>query len=121
MRKRNNSVEWIIANTINETAQGDPTALAARIVAALGNAGYEITPDQFGSQPFDELKPEMRPQDTYGDGRDWTFETSEHGGAEPDTMPEAIKATDAQGRWAIYVPLTRNGKIVVPRLGELRR
>ena len=67
-----------------------------------------------GSQPFDELTPEMRPQDHYGDGRDWTFRTGEHGGDEPDNM-QTIKATDAAGRWAIYVPLTRGGKIVVPR------
>jgi len=26
-----------------------------------------------GSQQFDELTPEKRPQDTYGDGRDWTL------------------------------------------------
>ena len=57
----------------------------------------------------------MRPQDTYGDGRDWKFETSEHGGDEPDNMPQAITATDPAGRWAVYVPLTRGGKIVVPR------
>jgi hypothetical protein len=31
-------VERIIANTINETARGDPDALAARIVAALAEA-----------------------------------------------------------------------------------
>ena len=68
-----------------------------------------------GSQPFDELAPDMRPQDTYGDGRDWTFKTSEHGGDEPDNMLQIIKATNAAGRWAIYVPLTRGGKIVVPR------
>ena len=43
----------------------------------------------------------MRPQDRFGDGR-------------PDNMPQTIKATDATGRWAIYVPLTRGGKIVVP-------
>jgi hypothetical protein len=115
VKEQNNSVEWIIANTINETAQGDPDALAARIIAALENAGYQIGPDELGSQPFDELKPSMRPQDIHGDGRDWTFETSEHGGDEPDTMPQAIRATDALGRSAIYVPLTRNGKIVVPR------
>jgi hypothetical protein len=30
-------------------------------------------------------------------------------------MPQAIRATDAEGRWAIYVPLTLGGKIVVPR------
>ena len=48
-------------------------------------------------------------------GRDWTFKTSEHGGGEPDNMPQAIRATDETGRWAIYVPLTRGGKIVIPR------
>jgi hypothetical protein len=57
----------------------------------------------------------MRPQDLFGDGRDWTFMTGEHGGDEPDNMPQTIKATDAAGRWAIYVPLTRGGKIVVPQ------
>jgi hypothetical protein len=57
----------------------------------------------------------MRPQDIYGDGRDWKFETSEHGGDEPDNMPQAIRATDPAGRWAVYVPLTRRGNIVVPR------
>jgi hypothetical protein len=29
-------------------------------------------------------------------------------------MPQAIEAKDATGRWAVYVPLTRGGKIVVP-------
>jgi hypothetical protein len=38
------AVVRIIANTINETARGDPDALAARIVAALGEAGYRIVP-----------------------------------------------------------------------------
>jgi hypothetical protein len=38
------AVERIIANTINETARGDPDALAARIVAALAEAGYRIVP-----------------------------------------------------------------------------
>jgi len=115
------AVEQIIADTINETARGDPDGLSARIVAALAVGGYRIVPANgmedtaLGSQPFDELTPEMRPQDNHGDGRDWRFETSEHGGDEPDNMPQAIKATDATGRRAIYVPLTRGGKIVVPR------
>ena len=115
------AVEWIIANTINETARGDPAALAARIVAALAAAAYGIVPANgiediaLGPQPFDELTREMRPQDPFGDGRDWTFRTGEHGGDEPDNMPQTIRATDAAGRWAIYVPLTRGGKIVVPR------
>ena len=36
------AVERVIANTINETARGDPDALAARIVAALAEAGFRI-------------------------------------------------------------------------------
>ena len=36
------AVERIIANTINETARGDPDALAARIVADLAEAGFRI-------------------------------------------------------------------------------
>jgi len=116
------AVERIIANTINEAARGDPAELATHIVAALERGGYHIatiTPGTedtaLGPQPFDELTREMRPQDLHGNGKDWKFETSEHGGDEPDNMPQAITATDPQGRWAIYVPLTRGGKIVVPR------
>jgi hypothetical protein len=130
MSERDTSqIEWIIANTINQEARGDPDALAVRIVAALADAGYRIAPvnvipilplrgaedTALGSQPFDELTREMRPQDTYGDGRDWTFRTCEHGGDEPDNMPQAIEAVDTAGRWAIYVPLTRGDGIVVPR------
>ena len=87
----------------------------------MAEAGYSIVlangieDTAIGPQPFDKLTREMRPQDRFGDGRDWTFRTGEHGGDEPDNMPQTIKATDATGRWAIYVPLTRGGKIVVPR------
>ena len=115
------TVERIIANTINETARGDPDALAARIIATLAEADFRIVSANgiedtaLGPRPFDELTREMRPQDHFGDGRDWTFRTGEHGGDEPDNMPQTIKASDAAGRWAIYVPLTRGGKIVVPR------
>jgi hypothetical protein len=59
--------------------------------------------------------PTFRSPHPYGDGRGWTFRTGEHGGDEPDNMPQTIKATDAAGRSAIYVLLTRGGKIVVPR------
>jgi hypothetical protein len=38
------AVERIIANTINETARGNPDALAARIVAGLGEGGFRIVP-----------------------------------------------------------------------------
>jgi hypothetical protein len=40
------------------------------------------------------------------------FETMEHGGEYPDTMPQAIKLIDAEGRSRIYVPITQNGKLV---------
>ena len=36
----------------------------------------------------------------------------EHGGEYPDTMPQAIKLIDAEGRSRIYVPITHNGKVV---------
>jgi hypothetical protein len=58
----------------------------------LAEAGYRIAAVNLakdtatGRQPFEELTPEMRPQDTYGDGRDWTFRTGEHGGDEPDNI-----------------------------------
>ena len=36
----------------------------------------------------------------------------EHGGEYPDTMPQAIKLIDAEGRSFIFVPITHNGKVV---------
>jgi hypothetical protein len=43
MSEANSAVaQRIIANTINETARGDPDDLAARIVAALTEAGFRI-------------------------------------------------------------------------------
>src|SRR5215472_14326818 len=115
------AVEQIIADTINETARGDPDGLSARIVAALAVGGYRIVPANgmedtaLGSQPFDELTPEMRPQDNHGDGRDWRFETSEHGGDEPD-YNAANDQGDRCGRALgdLRAP-GRGGKIVVPR------
>ncbi len=65
-------------------------------------------------QRFKELTETMRLQDPHGDGAGLRFETGEHGGDYPDTMPQVITVTDAQGRWAVYVPLRVGGKIVVP-------
>ena len=31
---------------------------------------------------------------------------------DPDTMPQAIKLIDAEGRSCIYVPITQDGKVV---------
>jgi hypothetical protein len=40
----------------------------------------------WNGQVFDVLKPEDRPQDEWMDGRSLRFETSEHGGAEPEVI-----------------------------------
>lgn len=61
---------------------------------------------------FEELTPEKRPQDPRLDGRGLRFETMEHGGEYPDTMPQAVKLIDAEGRSCIYVPITQDGKVV---------
>ncbi|MFK4537286.1 hypothetical protein ABIF96_003077 [Bradyrhizobium ottawaense] len=40
------------------------------------------------------------------------METKEHAGEYPDRMPQVIEVTDAEGRKAAYVPLSRDGKVV---------
>ena len=62
---------------------------------------------------FEEMTPEKRPQDhPRRDGRALRFETSEHGGEYPDTMPQAVKLIDAEGRSCIYVPISQDGRVV---------
>jgi hypothetical protein len=60
---------------------------------------------------------EKRSQDPSMDGRDmrfhgYTIETQEHAGEYPDTMPQLIEVTDAEGNKAAYVPLSKDGKVV---------
>jgi len=47
---------------------------------------------------FAEMTPEKRPQDPHMDGRAYCLRNDEHGGEYPDTMPQAIKLLDADGR-----------------------
>jgi hypothetical protein len=61
---------------------------------------------------FEELNPEKRPQDPHLNGAGLQFETLEHGGEYPDTMPQAVRITDTEGRSCIYVPVTVNGRVV---------
>ena len=56
----------------------------------------------------DRMKPAGRMSPS---GTGLRFKTLDHGG-ESDTMPQAMKLTDAQGRSCIYVPITQNGKVV---------
>jgi len=44
---------------------------------------------------FAELTLEKRPQDPHLDGTGLRFETMEHGGEYPDTMPPAVRQFDA--------------------------
>ena len=61
---------------------------------------------------FRPLAPDNRPQDPYLDGTSLKFETLEHGGEYPDTMPQAIRLTDAEGRACVYVPIQIDGRVV---------
>ena len=71
-----------------------------------------------GQQPdLPHMRSDERPQDEHLDGRDMRFHgyrvrTLEQGGEYPDTMPQAIEATDSAGRQALYVPLSNDGKVV---------
>jgi hypothetical protein len=66
----------------------------------------------FITHNYEEMTPDKRPQDSDMDGEGWTFELLDHGGEYPDAMPQAIRATDPQGRQCMYVPITVEGKVV---------
>jgi hypothetical protein len=61
---------------------------------------------------FPLLPPEKRPQDPHMNGKGLRFETLDHGGEYPDTMPQAVRVTDPQGRSCLYLPATQDGKVV---------
>jgi hypothetical protein len=61
---------------------------------------------------FPLLPPDKRPQDPNGNGRGLRFETLDHGGEYPDTMPQAVRVTDLHGRSCLYLPTTQDGKVV---------
>src|SRR4051812_11410928 len=78
---------------------------------------------------FEEMTPEKRPQDPCGDRTGLVFETLEHGGEYPDTMPQAIRVTDTEDRVSGPIELRdTNGNIlatqtrtVLCRCGASRR
>jgi hypothetical protein len=61
---------------------------------------------------FAEMTPEKGPQDPDMNGTCLRSETKEHGGEYSDTMPQAIKLIDAEGRSCIYVSITQDGRLV---------
>ncbi|MEN3290330.1 MAG: hypothetical protein V7634_4630 [Bradyrhizobium sp.] len=111
-------------------AERDRTTKVIELRAALDRG--ELTSN---SPPRNEQEPDLppvdpkdRPQDEYLDGRDMRFhgykiETLEQGGEYPDTMPQAIEVTDAEGRKTLYVPLSRDGNVVhsAPLIDALKR
>jgi len=61
------------------------------------------------------MKPTHRFQElAAANARTWMaglrFETLDHAENIADTMPQAIKLIDAEGRSCIYAPITQNGK-----------
>ena len=87
------------------SASSDAKASAAAVIKWINRRSLN-------GQIFDVLEPEDRPRDTYGDGRSLRFITCEH---DEMTMLQAIQVRDAEGRWAVYVPLEINGKMVRPQ------
>lgn len=66
----------------------------------------------YRGQNYETMTEEKRPQDPGMGGAGWKFQTLEHGGKYPDSMPQVIRATDAEGRSCVYVPVTVHGEVV---------
>jgi hypothetical protein len=76
-----------------------------------GRRSWRSPPANSAEPPLPPMPEEKRPQDPGMDGRGlraegYAIETREHAGEYPDTMPQLIEVTDAEGRKAAYVPLT---------------
>lgn len=63
---------------------------------------YDEWVDNQGQTEFRPIEPSDMPQDPDGLAQGWRFEVLEHGGSEPDAMPQWIEATDGAGRNAIF-------------------
>jgi hypothetical protein len=75
---------------------------------------------------FPLLPPDRRPQDPNLDGAGLIFEALDHGGEYPDTMPQAIRLTDAQMRWVgpaytSLLPKTEKSSTLTPRCSRMMR
>ncbi|MDA9396262.1 hypothetical protein WN73_37745 [Bradyrhizobium sp. CCBAU 45394] len=82
-----------------------------------GHPSWSSPPRKAADLNLPPMLPEQRPQGPSMDGSDmrlegYRVETREHAGEYPDTMPRVIEVSDAEGRKAAYVPLSRDGKVV---------
>jgi len=87
-------------------------AAAGNKTSSMATAEVEEGRTMTLTHAYEEMAPEKRPQDPHLDGTGLRFKTLDHGGEYPDTMPQAIKLIDAEGRSCIYLPITQNGKVV---------
>src|SRR5436305_11385543 len=71
--------------------------------------------------PAEELPPEERPQDPYGEGSGLRIGVLEYGGEYADNMPHSIRLTDFEGRSCIYVPIMVEGRVVDSKRFTLER
>lgn len=117
-------------NNLLDVLDRDQVVAAVEELARRGEAVDELrrllksgapswsSPPRISVEPdLPPMPPDKRPQDPAMDGSDMRFEgyrveTREHAGEYPDTMPQVIEVTDAEGRKAAYVPLSRDGKVV---------
>jgi hypothetical protein len=102
---------------VEELEQRGETVAELRRLLDRGAPAWSSPPRNSVEPDLPPMPPERRPQDPTMDGKDMRFEgyqveTREHAGEYPDTMPQLIEVTDADGRKATYVPLSRDGKVV---------
>src|SRR5258705_3219691 len=117
-----NNKTWSMAASTNDVTPwrdaGDQRLRQTRVRLIAGRQALGTVEVEEGcaamtlTHAYEEMTPEKRPQGPHMDGTGLRFKTLDHGGEYPDTMPQAIKLTDAQGRSCIYVPITQNGKVV---------
>ncbi|MET4476687.1 hypothetical protein [Bradyrhizobium sp. F1.13.3] len=108
--------EDVVAAVEELDSSGEAVAELRRVLDR-GEPSWNSPPTNAADPDLPPMRREKRPQDPGMDGGDMRFEgyrieTREHAGEYPDTMPQVIEVTDADGRKAAYVPLSRNGKVV---------
>ena len=106
-----------VVAAVEELEQRGEAVAELRRLLDRGGRSWSSPPRNAVEPDLPPMPPEKRPQDSTMDGRDMRFdgyqvETKEHAGEYPDTMPQVIEVTDAEGRKAAYVPLSRDGKVV---------
>jgi hypothetical protein len=84
----------------------------------MSNYGYSPNMDKAQLAPDSSLPLAKRELPSQAHASGLRFKTLDHGGEYPDTMPQAIQVTDRLKRTCLYVPVTRDGKVVDAVAGE---